>query len=113
MIARPFALRPDADVIEAMREVVKRHYPVYPVCDAEGRLLGVVRGAVLFEEQAFEISAQAGEMGGVAREDRLTPPGPGALRFRPPWLPALGAPPCSGASAGLGVANAAALRRGR
>lgn len=86
MIARPFALRPDADVIEAMREVVKRHYPVYPVCDAEGRLLGVVRGAVLFEEQAFEISAQAGAMVGVEREERLTTPWQRALRFRHPWL---------------------------
>lgn len=86
MIARPFALRPDADVIEAMREVVKRHYPVYPVCNADGRLLGVVRGAVLFEEQAFEISAQAGAMVGVEREERLTTPWQRALRFRHPWL---------------------------
>jgi magnesium transporter len=86
MVARPFALRPDADVIDAMREVVKRHYPVYPVCDADGRLLGLVRGAVLFEEQAFEISAQAGAMVGVEREERLTTPWRRALRFRHPWL---------------------------
>ncbi len=86
MIARPFALRPDADVIEAMREVVKRHYPVYPVCNADGRLLGLVRGAVLFEEQAFEISAQAGAMVGVEREERLTTPWQRAMRFRHPWL---------------------------
>ncbi|MEO7324245.1 MAG: magnesium transporter [Dokdonella sp.] len=86
MVARPFALRPDADVFEAMREVVKRHYPVYPVCDADGRLLGLVRGAVLFEEQAFEISAQAGAMVGVEREERLTTPWRRALRFRHPWL---------------------------
>jgi len=60
MVAQPFSLLPEADIIEAMREVVRRHYPVYPVCAADGRLLGVVRGAVLFEEQAFEISAQLG-----------------------------------------------------
>src|SRR5690606_35993139 len=65
MVAHPFALHPDTDVIDAMREVVRRHYPVYPVCDHEQRLLGLVRGAVLFEEQAFEISAQAGSMVGV------------------------------------------------
>ncbi|MEO8011254.1 MAG: CBS domain-containing protein, partial [Dokdonella sp.] len=46
MVARPFALHPETDVITAMREVVRRHYPVYPVCDAENRLIGVVRGAV-------------------------------------------------------------------
>jgi len=86
MVARPFALRPDSDVIDAMREVVRRHYPVYPVCDAEGRLVGVVRGSVLFEEQAFEISAQAGSMVGVEKEERLTTPWQRALKFRHPWL---------------------------
>ncbi len=86
MVARPFSLRPDADVISAMREVVRRHYPVYPVCDADQRLLGVVRGAVLFEAQAFEISAQAGSMVGVEKEERLTTPWPRSLRFRHPWL---------------------------
>ena len=86
MVARPFALRPEAEVIDAMREVVSRHYPVYPVCDADGRLVGIVRGAVLFEEQAFEISAQAGSMVGVEKEERLTTPWQRALKFRHPWL---------------------------
>jgi magnesium transporter len=86
MVARPFALHPETDVIDAMREVVRRHYPVYPVVDSNGRLVGVVRGAVLFEEQAFEISAQAGAMVGVEREERLATPWQRALRFRHPWL---------------------------
>ncbi|HEY0178412.1 MAG TPA: CBS domain-containing protein, partial [Dokdonella sp.] len=86
MVARPFSLRPDAAVLDAMREVVRRHYPVYPVCDAAGRLVGAVRGAVLFEEQAFEISAQAGAMVGVEKEERLMTPWRRALRFRHPWL---------------------------
>ena len=86
MVTRPFALRPDARVIDAMREVVRRHYPVYPVCDAAGHLLGVVRGSVLFEEQAFGISAQAGSMVGVEKEERLTTPWQRALKFRHPWL---------------------------
>lgn len=86
MVARPFALRPETDVITAMREVVRRHYPVYPVCDADGRLIGVVRGAVLFEEQAFEISAQAGSMVGVEKEERITTSWQRSLRFRHPWL---------------------------
>lgn len=86
MVPRPFALRPEMKVIEAMREVVHRHYPVYPVCDAGDRLLGVVRGAVLFEEQAFEISAQAGTMVGVEKEERVATPWPRSLRFRNPWL---------------------------
>jgi len=86
MLPRPFALQPQLDVLEAMREVVRRHYPVYPVCDADGRLVGVVRGAVIFEEQAFEISAQAGAMVGVEKEERLATPWQRALRFRHPWL---------------------------
>lgn len=86
MVARPFALHPETDVIDAMREVVRRHYPVYPVVDSAGRLAGVVRGAVLFEEQAFEISAQAGAMVGVEKEERLATPWQRALRSRHPWL---------------------------
>lgn len=86
MVAHPFMLRPDTDVIDAMREVVRRHYPVYPVADAEGRLLGVVRGSVLFEEQAYEISAQAGAMVGVEKEERISTAWTRSLRFRHPWL---------------------------
>jgi magnesium transporter len=86
MVARPFALRPDTLVIDAMREVVHRHYPAYPVCDGEDHLIGVVRGAELFEEQAFEISAQAGAMVGVEKEERLATRWQRALRLRHPWL---------------------------
>lgn len=86
MVTHPFALRPEADVVSAMREIVRRHYPVYPVCDAENVLIGVVRGALLFEEHAFEISAQAGAMVGVEREERLSTSWRRALRFRQPWL---------------------------
>ncbi|MEP6883005.1 MAG: magnesium transporter [Dokdonella sp.] len=86
MVPRPFSLRPETAVVDAMREVVRRHYPVYPVCDQEGRLVGVVRGSVLFEEQAFEISAQAGSMVGVEKEERISTSWPRSLRFRHPWL---------------------------
>ena len=86
MVPHPFSLQPETDVVIAMREVVRRHYPVYPVCDADGRLIGVVRGSVLFEEQAFEISAQAGSMVGVEKEERLSTSWGRSLRFRHPWL---------------------------
>jgi len=86
MLPRPFALRPATPVIEAMRDVVQRHYPVYPVCDDSGHLLGVVRGSVLFEQQAFEISAQAGTMVGVEKEERPATPWTRSLRLRNPWL---------------------------
>ncbi len=86
MVREPFFLRPDTPVVAAMREVVPRHYPAYPVCDREGRLLGSVRGHVLFEQQTFEISAQAGAMVGVEREERISTPWPQSFRFRHPWL---------------------------
>ncbi|KFN49182.1 magnesium transporter [Arenimonas composti] len=86
MIRNPFHLRPDMQMVEAMREVVTRHFPVYPVCDERGFLVGQVRGHVLFEQQAFEISAQAGAMVGVEKEERLATPLLRAFRFRNPWL---------------------------
>lgn len=86
MLRNPFSLQPQTSTVDAMREVVTRHFPVYPVCDQDGRLIGQVRGQVLFEQQAFEISAQAGSMVGVEKEERTSTPWPRALRFRHPWL---------------------------
>ncbi len=86
MVRSPFALQPETRLPDAMREVVTRHYPVYPVCTSDGQLLGQVRGSVLFEQQAFEISAQAGSMVGVGKEERLGTPWQRSLLFRHPWL---------------------------
>src|SRR5688572_27041946 len=86
MLRKPFFLWADIDVMEAMKQVVHRHFPVYPVCDASGRLVGLVRGQALFEEQAFVISAQAGRMVGVANEERLSTPWMTSLKLRHPWL---------------------------
>ncbi len=86
MLRKPFFLWADIDVMEAMKLVVHRHFPVYPVCDASGRLVGLVRGQALFEEQAFVISAQAGRMVGVSNEERLNTPWPTSLKLRHPWL---------------------------
>jgi magnesium transporter len=86
MLRDPFALRPETPVIDALRQVLVRHYPVYPVCDEQGHLVGIVRGQTLFEQQAFEISAQAGTMVGVEKEERLSTPWWRSLRSRHPWL---------------------------
>ena len=60
--------------------------PSIPCATPRGRLVGTVRGRTLFEEQALEISAQAGAMVGVEKEERLATPWPRSLRFRHPWL---------------------------
>ncbi|MBL8854759.1 MAG: magnesium transporter [Planctomycetaceae bacterium] len=86
MIARPFFLNDQQTLLEAMRLVVNKHFPVYPVCNSEGRLVGTVRGRTLFEEHAFEISAQMGTMVGVEKEERLSTPLATSFRFRHPWL---------------------------
>jgi magnesium transporter len=86
MLRDAFFLTPSMALAEAMKAVLNRHYPLYPVCDAEGRLVGEIRGQSMFEEQAFEISAQPGRMVGVDKEERLATPWPRSLRFRHPWL---------------------------
>jgi magnesium transporter len=86
MLREPFFLTPQTELAEAMRLVVRRHYPVYPVCEADRTLVGMVRGQAMFEEQAYEISAQPGRMVGVDKEERLTTPWQRSLRFRHPWL---------------------------
>jgi magnesium transporter len=86
MIKNPFALRPEMDLTDAMKATVTRHFPVYPVIDAAGHLVGVLRGQMLFEAQAIELSAQAGTMVGVEKEERLTTHWLRSLKWRHPWL---------------------------
>ncbi|MBI1731685.1 MAG: magnesium transporter [Gammaproteobacteria bacterium] len=86
MLRNPFFLTPTQPLAEAMKLVLDRHYPVYPVCDASGVLVGLVRGQAMFEEQAFEFTAQAGTMVGVEKEERLSTHWFQSFKFRHPWL---------------------------
>lgn len=86
MRREPFFLRPEMTLTQAMREVVARHYPAYPVCERDGTLVGQVRGQTLFEQQNFETSAQAGAVAGVERQERLASPLLRSFKFRQPWL---------------------------
>jgi magnesium transporter len=81
-----FTLRAEAPLEEAMKQVLDRHYPVYPVVDAQRRLVGLVRGQSMFEARAIEISAQPGSMVGVEKEERLATPWDTSLKLRHPWL---------------------------
>jgi len=71
---------------DAMKSVLERHYPVYPVCDANGVLIGLVRGQAMFEEQAIEFTAQVGSLVGVEKEERLATPLTQSFKYRHPWL---------------------------
>jgi magnesium transporter len=86
MIQEPFHLVPEMTLTEAMKATVMRHFPVYPVCDTHRRLIGLIRGQMLFEAQAIELSAQPGTMVGVEKEERLSTPWYRSLKFRHPWL---------------------------
>ncbi len=86
MMRNVFTLNPRTPLNEAMKLVLERHYPVYPVCDENGILLGLVRGQAMFEEQAFEITAQVGSTFGVEKEERLATTIRQSFKFRHPWL---------------------------
>jgi magnesium transporter len=86
MLPAPFALTPDMSLDDAVKAAIHRHYPVYPVVDPEGHVIGVVRGWRLFERQAIEISAQSGQMVGVDKEERLYTDVWTAFKMRHHWL---------------------------
>jgi magnesium transporter len=88
MIPNPFRLTPHMELVEAMRATMLRHFPVYPVCDSDGKLIGTVRGQMLFEARTVELSLQAGTMMAVEKEERLSTPLQKSFRFRHPWLQA-------------------------
>jgi magnesium transporter len=86
MLRDVFALKTTMPLLDAMKLTLDKHYPVYPVVDDEGRLKGMVRGQTMFHAQTDELSAQAGEMVGVTKEERLATPWLQSLLFRHPWL---------------------------
>jgi len=86
MLRDPFVLRANTPLMDAMKQTVNKHFPSYPVCDEHGVLVGIARGATIFEQEAIEISAQAGSMVGVEKEERTNTPLVQSLKFRHPWL---------------------------
>ncbi|MGH8458104.1 MAG: magnesium transporter [Nevskiales bacterium] len=86
MVTQPFSFSPDTLISEAMRAVVHRHYPVYPVCDENNCLLGLVPGYLMFEQHAFNLTAQSGRMVGVDEEEHFGTPWRRCFKWRHPWL---------------------------
>ena len=86
MARDPFCLRADQPLEDAMKSVLDKHFPVYPVVADDRRLLGLVRGQTMFQARAVEISAQPGSMVGVEKEERLATPWQKSLTMRHPWL---------------------------
>jgi magnesium transporter len=79
-------LRTDMSMLEATKAIISRHHPAYPVTDSGGRLVGMIRARTIFEQEAIDLSAQAGKMVGVEAEERVSTSWPRSFRFRHPWL---------------------------
>ncbi|GGD93693.1 hypothetical protein GCM10011515_11850 [Tsuneonella deserti] len=86
MLRDPFALKADLPLGEALKQALHKHFPVYPIVDAQDRLVGLVRGSDLFANRAIEISGQSGSMVGVDKEERLGTSLTRSLKLRHPWL---------------------------
>jgi magnesium transporter len=86
MITDPFYFNAATTVDDAMQPALLRHYPIYPVCDANRKLVGQIRGYALFERQNIELTAHTGQMVGVEREEHLHTPWLRCLFLRHPWL---------------------------
>ena len=79
-------LKTGMSMLEATKAIVTRHHPAYPVTDEQGRLVGMIRARTIFEQEAFELSAQAGRMVGVEEEERVSTSWLRSFRVRHPWL---------------------------
>lgn len=86
MVIHPFFFTASTNQDDAARSIIQRHYPVYPVCDDDGRLLGVLRGYAIFENQTVQLTAQAGQMVGVEKEEHISTSWFRSLTLRHPWL---------------------------
>jgi len=86
MLKNPFSFPRDCKLEDALKTAAAKHFPVYPITDAGGKMVGLVRGEELFRNQAIEISAQSGKMVGVDKEERLATPLQRSLKLRHPWL---------------------------
>jgi magnesium transporter len=86
MIREPFFLEPETTLEKAAKKAVSKSYPVYPVCNSDGKLVGLVRGEELFEQNMVRVVVQAGSMVGVEKEERVTTSFWRSLRMRHPWL---------------------------
>lgn len=86
MVTQLFYFKASTAVDDSINAALLRHYPMYPVCDEERHLVGLVRGYALFERRAIELTAQTGQMVGVEKEEHIGTPWFKCLLMRHPWL---------------------------
>ena len=82
----PRSLRPEWPLNQAIAGLPSKPALLYPVCDADGILLGQVHTHRLHEQQAFELSGQPGYLVGIDRDEQWASPWLRKFQFRQPWL---------------------------
>ena len=85
MLRNAFSLATDQDLTTALRATMGRHYPVYPVCDAQGKLVGLVRGQTIFEPRPSKSRRRSVASLAWKRRTHLHTHVE-SFRFRHPWL---------------------------
>ena len=86
MITHLFYFQASAEIDDTIQAALLRHYPIYPVCDEDLHLVGLIRGYAIFERRALELTAQTGQMVGVEKEEHIGTPWLRCLLMRHPWL---------------------------
>lgn len=71
---------------EVLEQFERRRTPSLPVVDFDGRLVGVIRHAMLLEAAQEEASLDVQTMVGASRDERALSPAFFAVRKRLPWL---------------------------
>jgi magnesium transporter len=82
----PVSMKPTQQIAQVIPLVHTRHFPEYPVCDDDGRIIGIVRGYALFQEQTLELISQPGKMVGIGREEHIQTNAWRSIHLRHPWL---------------------------
>jgi magnesium transporter len=86
MITQLFYFRASTTVDDSIGAALLRHYPIYPVCDEDRHLVGLVRGYALFERRTIELTAHTGQMVGVEKEEHIGTPWLKCMLMRHSWL---------------------------
>ena len=81
MVTQPYSLRPEMSLTEGMRDALARHFPVYPVCDGTGRLVGIVRGHSLSSTRRSNSAPRPAPWSASRRRNAWQPPGRAACAF--------------------------------
>ena len=85
-LKNPILLKADDDVLETFIKVAGNQIPEFPVIDAEGKLLGTLRGSHVNDAHGLQISAQSSLMVGASPEEGLDSSVTKCVKLRGPWL---------------------------